>query len=66
MIYSDEFNCKFPAENTSVAFGHEKETDEHFTLLLDGVDFVRWFRQRKDCLREELGLPRKQIRGVRR
>ena len=66
MLYSDEFDRKFPAENTSVAFGHEKETDEHFTLLLDGVDFVRWFRQRMDRLREDMGIPRKQSRGVRR
>ena len=66
MLYSDEFDRKFPTENTSVAFGHEKETDEHFTLLLDGVDFVRWFRQHMDQLREDIGLPRKQSRGVRR
>ena len=65
-LYSDEFGRKFPAENTSVAFGQEKETDEHFTLLLDGVDFVRWFRQRMDRLREDMGIPRKQSRGMKR
>ena len=66
MLYSDKFDHKFPAESTSVAFGHEKDTDEHFTLLLDGVDFVRWFRQRMGRLHEDTGLTRKQDRGVRR
>ena len=66
MLYSDKFDHKFPAENTSVAFGHEKDTDEHFTLLLDGVDFVRWFRQRMGRLHEDTDLTRKQDRGVRR
>lgn len=53
-LYSREFNQHFKADKTICSLKEDK--DSNFSLNIDGVSHVSWFRRKKDEFMETLGL----------
>ena len=63
-LYSREFNQHFRVDKTICSLKEDK--DGNFSLNIDGVSHVSWFRRKKDEFMETLGMPtRKQNRGIK-
>ena len=62
-LYSREFNQHFRADKTICSLKEDK--DGNFSLNIDGVSHVSWFRRKKDELMETLGLSIKNKYGMK-
>ena len=62
-LYSREFNQHFRADKTICSLKEGK--DGNFSLNIDGVSHVSWFRRKKDEFMETLGLSIKNKYGMK-
>ena len=62
-LYSREFNQHFRADKTICSLKEDK--DGNFSLNIDGVSHVSWFRRKKDEFMETLGLSIKNKYGMK-
>ena len=62
-LYSREFNQHFRVDKTICSLKEDK--DGNFSLNIDGVSHVSWFRRKKDEFMETLGLSIKNKYGMK-
>ena len=62
-LYSREFNQHFRVDKTICSLKEDK--DGNFSLNIDGVSHVSWFRRKKDEFMETLGLAIKNKYGMK-
>jgi hypothetical protein len=68
-LYSNEFSQRFETTNSEARLEKDPKRPGMFNLLIDKIDIIQWFRQKKQEFLKAIGInvkEREQSRGMKR